>query len=86
MNKYARTPEYIFDLHGFSLAEAEVALASILGEKKYAHIRIITGKGTHSERGPVLRDFVKDFLGKHHIRFEQSKIRDGGEGALEVYW
>lgn len=85
MNKYERTPETVVDLHGYTASEAEEVLRALLKESKYSHVRIIVGKGTHSAGGPVLRDFVKKYLTLHGARFSQSKIKDGGEGALEVF-
>jgi DNA-nicking Smr family endonuclease len=85
MNKYERIPEYILDLHRQTLREAEVTLLSILKAKKYNHIRIITGKGLHSSNGPVIKNFVRSLLQSKNIKFSQSKIADGGEGAFEVF-
>jgi hypothetical protein len=33
----------------------------------------------------VLREFTKKFLLSRGVRFSQSKMQDGGEGALEVF-
>lgn len=85
MNKYERQPDTVIDLHGCTVKESERELRALL-EKDFAHVRIIVGKGTHSKNGPVIRDFVKQFLFSRNIRFAQSKLRDGGEGALEVYF
>ncbi len=85
MNKYARTPQEIIDLHGLTTREAALCLEKIFHTEGLAHVRIIVGKGGHSKAGPVLRDFVKRELASRNIRFSQSKIHDGGEGALEVF-
>ncbi len=85
MNKYERTPEYVIDLHGYTTSEAEGMLRALLKNREYSHVRIIVGKGSHSANGPVLRDFVKRYLGARNVRFNQSKPKDGGEGALEVF-
>jgi DNA-nicking Smr family endonuclease len=85
MNKYLKIPDTIIDLHGYTIAEAKVLLDDLLSESKYRHIRIITGKGLHGTNGAVLRTYVKDYLNRKGIRFDQSKIQDGGEGSLEVY-
>ncbi len=84
MNKYERTPDHILDLHGRTIPEVEILLDDIFS-KNYSHVRIITGKGMHSKNGPVLQAFVKEYLQLRNIRFNQSKIQDGGEGALEVF-
>ena len=84
MNKYIQVPDSIIDLHGYTTAEARAILDDELKEN-IKHLRVITGKGNHSEYGPVLRDYVKNYLNDRRIRFSQSKIQDGGEGSLEVF-
>ncbi len=84
-NKYIQTPEFIIDLHGYTTYEAQVILDELIEEGEYKHIRVIVGKGLNSENGPVLPDFVKNYLTARNIRFNQSKLQDGGEGALEVF-
>jgi len=84
MNKYRQIPDCILDLHGRTIPEAEILLDDLFS-KKHSHVRIITGKGMHSKNGPVLQAFVKEYLQIRNIRFNQSKIQDGGEGALEVF-
>ncbi len=85
MNKYEKHPECVIDLHGYTTREAEDALGALLKNSAYEHIRVIVGKGNRSTDGPVLRDFVKRYLSLRNIRFNQSKQKDGGEGALEVF-
>ncbi len=85
MNKYAQHPGHVIDLHGHTTREAESILHTLIEDATYSHIRVIVGKGNHSKSGPVLRDFVKDYLRERNIRFNQSKIGDGGEGSLEVF-
>lgn len=85
MNKYERTPEQVIDLHGYTTSEAEEVLRLLLREQKYLYVRIIAGKGNHSKNGAVLRDCIKKYLGARGVRFNQSKPKDGGEGALEVF-
>lgn len=85
MNKYLKTPTDIIDLHGYTTEETRIILVDALKDSPHSHIRIITGKGNHGERGPVLREWVKRFLLSRNIRFSQSKIQDGGEGAIEVF-
>ncbi len=84
-NKYERIPEYIVDLHGYTTNEARQLLDTLLANSTYKHIRIITGKGSLRSTGPVLREFVKKYLHSHAIKCNPSKIKDGGEGALEVF-
>ena len=85
MNKYLKAPDHIVDLHGYTTAQVEIILSSLFKEGGYSHIRIITGKGSHGDNGPVVRNFVKQYLNNRNIRYNQSKIQDGGEGALEVF-
>jgi DNA-nicking Smr family endonuclease len=85
-NKYEQIPEHTVDLHGLTTGETQVVLDELLLRRDYRHIRIITGKGRNSEHGPILPNFVKNYLTAHGIRFSQSKIHDGGEGALEVFF
>lgn len=85
MNKYERQPDYIVDLHGYTTKEAKEALDDIIESGEYRHIRIITGKGTFRETGPVLRTFVENYLKNQDIKFETAKLYNGGEGALEVF-
>jgi DNA-nicking Smr family endonuclease len=86
MNKYERVPEKIIDLHGFTTREAGEILEDLILAGEYYHIRIITGKGSFRETGPVLREYVKSLLKRHNISFETAKLHNGGEGALEVYF
>ena len=85
MNKYLKTPDDIIDLHGYMVAEAKILLDSLVSKKQQKHIRIITGRGVHGQNGPVIKNFVMKYLGDRNIRFNQSKIQDGGEGSLEVF-
>lgn len=84
MNKYEQKPEYVLDLHGHTTKEAGEVLSGLLAEKKYKHIRVITGKGD-LRNGPVLRSYVQEYLKKRGVPFRTAKISDGGEGALEVF-
>ena len=86
MNKYERIPEYILDLHGYTLREAEQELLSVISPRKYNHVRVVTGKGTFRETGPVLKNFVRDFLLARNIAYTPAKLQHGGEGAYEVFF
>lgn len=85
MNKYLRTPNQIVDLHGYTTSEARIVLDDLI-KADSGYVRIIVGKGNHSQNGPILRDYVKQYLLSKNIHFNQSKIADGGEGALEVFF
>ncbi|MDP3956130.1 MAG: Smr/MutS family protein [bacterium] len=84
MNKYERIPDYIIDLHGYTTREAKDELDKLF-KNNYKHVRVITGKGTFRETGPVLRTFVKKYLVQKGYRYNPAKIADGGDGALEVF-
>jgi DNA-nicking Smr family endonuclease len=85
MNKYERVPDYILDLHGYTTREAKEILEDVIESGEYNHVRIITGKGTFRETGPVMRNYVENYLRKLNIIFETAKLYNGGSGALEVY-
>ena len=85
MNKYLKIPEDIIDLHGYTVPEAKILLDSLVSKKQQTYVRIITGRGVHGQNGPVIKTFVMKYLGDRSIHFNQSKIQDGGEGALEVF-
>lgn len=85
MNKYEQKPEFILDLHGQTTKEAGEVLDKVIGDGEYRHIRVITGKGTFRETGPVMRTFVENYLENRDIAFKTSKLYNGGEGALEVF-
>jgi DNA-nicking Smr family endonuclease len=76
------------DLHMLTRSQAEIELydflekASSLGFRK---IRIITGKGLHSEnKESVLRPFIENILKCEKLKFCNAKMNRGGEGAIEV--
>jgi len=76
------------DLHGCYADEAREEVRDFLNEAKqnnWSRIRIIVGKGLHSEGGiAVLPDTVKALLKEQGLLYTYAKIQDGGEGALEV--
>ena len=86
VNKYERKPEAIIDLHGQTTAEAKVVLDNLIKNEEYKHVRIITGKGTFRETGPILKPFVQNYLKKLDINFSTAKLHNGGDGALEVFF
>lgn len=85
MNKYERQPEFILDLHGYTTREAGEILDDLILEGEYKHVRIITGKGSFRETGPVLRTYVENYLKNRDIKFSIAKLHNGGQGALEVF-
>ncbi len=85
MNKYQRIPELILDLHGFTVSQARKKLEEIVDDGQLRHVRIITGKATFRENGPVLRQFVEQYLKERDIKYDYAKLANGGQGALEVF-
>lgn len=85
MNKYQQIPEHIVDFHDYTVIGAQKVLDELLFKREFSHVRIIVGKGIHSQEGPILKKFVKGYLQKKGVRYNPSKIQDGGEGALEVF-
>ncbi len=84
-NKYAQVPDTVVDFHGYTTLECQEVIDALLRERDYKHVRMIVGRGRNSAHGPVLPDFVKSYLRQKGIRFNPSKIQDGGEGSLEVF-
>jgi DNA-nicking Smr family endonuclease len=85
VNKYQQNAEKEIDLHRYTTSESEDILNSLIKENKYKHVRIIVGRGNNSINGPILPNYVRNYLNSHNIRYNQSKIQNGGEGALEVF-
>ncbi len=86
MNKYKQNAEREIDLHGYTTNETEIILNSLVIGNKYRHVQIIVDKGNNSTNGPVLPNFVRNYLNTRNIHYNQSKLEDGGEGAIEVFF
>lgn len=59
------SPEKDLDLHGFTALGAQMKAKSFIASAKYQGfftLRIIVGKGLHSEEGPVLPHVIEDLL------------------------
>lgn len=86
-------PETDLDLHGFTALGAELKARSFLISCKhqgYFTVRIIVGKGLHSELGPVLPDMIEDLLAKLKARdivlgFSWERKKKSRSGAVIVY-
>lgn len=76
------------DLHGCRSEEACRELAAFLSDARvngWKRVRIIVGKGIHSEYGEaVLPNVVKRYLVGEGLDYLYAKIHEGGEGALVV--
>ncbi|MFA7169665.1 MAG: Smr/MutS family protein [Candidatus Paceibacterota bacterium] len=89
MNKYHQPIEAEIDLHQMTKEEARKEVLDFLEESEnfgYKKIRIITGKGLHSENGMgVLNVYVKEMLSGLGYEYQNAKYNEGGEGALDVF-
>ncbi|HYG89002.1 MAG TPA: Smr/MutS family protein [Azospirillum sp.] len=80
------------DLHGMTQAQAHTALASFIHRAWHEGRRcvlVITGKGTFSAEGGVLRRSVPRWLADAPLRsmvlaVQHAQPKDGGDGALYV--
>lgn len=89
MNKYYQIAEAEIDLHQMTKDEARKEVAAFLEESRisgFKKVRIITGKGLHSEDGVgVLNAYVKGILDGAGFEYQNAKYNEGGEGALDVF-
>jgi len=85
--------EVELDLHGFNAVGAQVKARSFIHSCKqqgYFTLRIIVGKGLHSELGPVLPDVVEDVLKEMKkqdlvIGYDWDKKKKSKSGSVVVY-
>ena len=91
------------DLHGFTLDEANKTVDRFINEsyeKGLNKVRIVTGKGLHSdnEKNPyiskdlsILRYSIPEYIKKNNdlmkliIEFKEATIQDGGDGAFYIH-
>ena len=86
-------PEKDLDLHGFTAVGAEIKAKSFITTCKlqgFFTLRIIVGKGLHSDTGPVLPDVIEDLLKalkKENIvlAYEWDRKKKSQSGAVIVY-
>jgi len=85
------TPEDEIDLHGMTIEEATDKVSLFLQRavlNGFKTVRIVTGKGLHSNDGPVLRAVVEKILTHQRdqvVEWGAAPRRMGGEGALIVF-
>lgn len=91
------------DLHGFTLNEANEKVESFINDcfdKKVSKVKIVTGKGLHSQNDQdpyiskkfgILKNSVPDFIKNNSSLIKKiktitdAKIEDGGTGAFYVF-
>jgi len=86
-------PEAELDLHGFTALGAEVKAKSFISTCKhqgYFSLRIIVGKGLHSDLGPVLPHVIEAVLKtlKNQnivLAYEWDRVKKSKSGAVIVY-
>jgi DNA-nicking Smr family endonuclease len=86
-------PEKELDLHGFTALGAQLKARSFLTACKhqgYFTVRIIVGRGLHSDPGPVLPDTIEDLLGQLKqqdivLGFTWERKKKTRSGAVIVY-
>tara|TARA_B100001057_G_scaffold292580_1_gene292667 strand:- start:588 stop:1001 length:414 start_codon:yes stop_codon:yes gene_type:complete len=101
--KKQKRQEKTLDLHGYSLPDANRTLETFINEafdNNVSKIRVITGKGLHSqnEKDPyvskefgILKNSIPEFLNNNRnlmkkiYKTESASIEDGGSGALILY-
>lgn len=76
-------------MHQMTKDEARQAVSDFLEEANihgYKKVRIITGKGIHSENGiGILNSYIKDILDGGGYEYQNAKYNEGGDGAIEVF-
>jgi DNA-nicking Smr family endonuclease len=86
-------PEKDLDLHGFTALGAQLKARSFLTTCKlqgYFTVRIIVGKGLHSDLGPVLPDTIEDLLTRLKTQdivlgFAWERKKKSRSGSVIVY-
>lgn len=81
------------DLHGYNAIGAQVRAGSFIHSCKqqgFFTIRIIVGKGLHSDGGPVLPDVVEDVLKEMKkqeivIGYKWDRIKKSKSGSVVIY-
>jgi len=88
-NKYLEKIEAEIDLHGLTKEEAKMALENFLSEakkNKYKKIRIITGKGLHSQSGQgILNQYIRKAIENKGLKYSDAKLCEGGSGAIDIW-
>ena len=88
-NLHRIKPDDILDIHGLTGNEAEIALEHFFekaNDRDYKKLRIIHGKGNHSQGEAVLGRIVRKFIEQCPFAGESGyeKAATGGSGATWV--
>jgi DNA-nicking Smr family endonuclease len=78
----------VLDLHGVERDGVVYELEEFFSYAKsqsFDRVRIITGKSTREETGPIVRQAVRAYLNQNGYSYNYASMFDGGEGALDVY-
>jgi DNA-nicking Smr family endonuclease len=84
-------PQDEIDLHGLTVDEATEKVRFFLQNSIYQGLQVvivITGKGLHSNNGPVLRRSIEKLLGQlsgQVVEWGVAPRRYGGDGAFVVF-
>jgi len=85
-------PEAKLDLHGLTRQEARDKVRFFLEDATFHGFKtvlVITGRGKGSSDGPVLREFMENYLSREAqawvVEWGRAPARYGGEGALVVF-
>lgn len=86
-------PEVELDLHGFTSLEARVKARSFIlscRHQGYFTLRIIVGRGLHSDLGPVLPDVMEDLLQELKkeqmvLSYQWDRKKKARSGAIIVF-
>ena len=84
-------PEVELDLHGLTVEEASAKVRFFLQDAIYHGFQtalVITGKGLHSNDGPILRQAMEKLLNQQReqvVEWGVAPRRYGGDGALVVF-
>ena len=85
-------PEAELDLHGIKASDVQQKVAWFLENSKFygfEAVRIITGKGSHSDEGPILRPLVEEYLNgpgrTYVVEWMRAPQKQGGDGAIIAF-
>lgn len=78
----------VLDLHGVEREAVVYELEEFFSYAKsrsFDRVRIITGKSSREETGPIVRQAVQAYLNQNGYSYNYASMLDGGEGALDIF-